>query len=110
MSDYNKLTVVGGVIESKKGTFPSGGEFVKIRVGLKIPFGDKQQQYYTVIVSGHFLRNADALVGYLSKGRKILIEGTLVFKEWTTPEGVTKHETQIYASQLPIFLDARPAG
>lgn len=106
MADYNHLTLVGGIVEFSTGKYDNGEAYVKLNVGSRLPFGNKEQQYYSVFLGGKLAANADGLRRVLTPKRKILVTGTLVSKPYLSKDGTAKVENRLYAAGLPVLLDA----
>ncbi len=69
--------------------------------------GDREEktEWHRIVAWG---RTAELCVQYLSKGRKVYIEGRLQTNEWENREGIKQRTTEIVANVVH-FLD-RPRG
>lgn len=65
--------------------------------------GQKQDQadFHNIVVWGKL---AEIAGQYLSKGRKVFIEGRMQTREWTGEDGVKRYRTEVVAENL-ILLD-----
>lgn len=73
--------------------------------------GERQEQveYHNIVAWGKL---AEIVSQYLSKGRKVFIEGRLQTREWEGQDGVKRYRTEIIAENLQM-LDRpgdRPTG
>lgn len=70
--------------------------------------GERQEEveYHNVVAWGKL---AEICNQYLSKGRKVYVEGRLRTSEWVGQDGVKRHRTEIIADNM-IMLDRAPTG
>jgi len=70
--------------------------------------GVKQErsEFHPIVAWGKL---AEICSQYLSKGRKVYVEGRLQTREWETPDGQKRQRTEIVADNM-IMLDKAPQG
>ena len=70
--------------------------------------GQKQEEveFHNVVAWGKL---AEICGQYLTKGRKVYVEGRLKTRDWVGQDGVKRNRTEIIAENL-IMLDRAPAG
>jgi single-strand DNA-binding protein len=56
-----------------------------------------------------FGRSAEIANQYLSKGRRVLIEGRLVFEQWVDPQGQKRSKHSIVAERVQ-FMDSKASS
>ena len=68
--------------------------------------GEKREktQWHRVILWNNL---ADLAEHFLTKGRQIMVEGKLKYRDWTDDEGNRRHATEIHADRL-LMLGNRP--
>ena len=111
--DLNKVMIIGNCtssVEVKKipvsnlsvvnFVVATNSEY-KNREGLLM----KEVEYHRCVAYGSL---ADLLGQYLTKGKKIYLEGKLKTKKWQDSTGQDKWSTEIIASNV-IFLSSRPS-
>ncbi|HEY8478074.1 MAG TPA: single-stranded DNA-binding protein [Chloroflexota bacterium] len=64
----------------------------------------EETQWFTVVTWG---RLAETCSSYVSKGRKVFVEGRLQLREWTDREGQRRTAVEVVASDVQL-LDSRP--
>jgi len=103
MSDMNKIFVLGRLgadpvsRETKTGT-----KMVTFRVATSRKFRDKSEhtEWFSVTSWG---RDAERCLTYLSKGRSVLVEGSLQTRKYLGRDGVERMSLDIRADEV-IFL------
>ena len=78
---------------------------VTSRVNRGGEWGD-QSNYFDVTVFG---RQAESAGTYLSKGRRIGVDGRLSWREWQSQDGTKRQAVEIIANDI-FFLDSRGDG
>jgi len=68
-------------------------------------WGDKSN-YFDVTVFG---RQAETSSTYLTKGRRIGVDGRLSWREWTAQDGSKRQSVEVIANDV-FFLDSREGG
>jgi single-strand DNA-binding protein len=103
MSDMNKIFVLGRLgadpvsRETKTGT-----KMVTFRVATSRKFRDKSEhtEWFSVTSWG---RDAERCLTYLSKGRSVLVEGSLQTRKYLGRDGVERMSLDVRADEV-IFL------
>ena len=84
--EQGPVTVLRLAVPRRQGTEEAGAVFVNV-----VCFG----------------RQAEVAEEYLSKGRRVAVEGRLEHREWTGADGEARARHEVVAERLQ-FLDARP--
>jgi single-strand DNA-binding protein len=109
-ADLNRVTLVGRLTRDPElRQLPSGDGICSIRLAVSSrsrsedgSWGDKSN-YFDVTVFG---RQAETAVQYLSKGRRIGVDGRLSWREWQAQDGSKRQSVEVIANDL-FFLDSR---
>jgi single-strand DNA-binding protein len=109
-ADLNRVTLVGRLTRDPElRQLPSGDGICSIRLAVSSRarsedggWGDKSN-YFDVTVFG---RQAETAVQYLSKGRRIGVDGRLSWREWQAQDGTRRQSVEVIANDL-FFLDSR---
>jgi single-strand DNA-binding protein len=67
----------------------------------------KQTQWHTVLFFG---KTAERGTPYLKKGVQVMIEGKLVYRQWTNKEGETKYTTEIIGEDFLLVSSKKVAS
>ncbi|MBT3539031.1 single-stranded DNA-binding protein [Candidatus Parcubacteria bacterium] len=110
--DLNRATVLGRLTRDPEvKTTPSGQSVANLGVATNRVWTDnsgvrqEKVEYHNMVLWGKL---ADIAGQYLSKGRRVYIEGRIETRDWTGQDGVKRYRTEIVASNL-IMLDG-PKG
>ena len=85
-----------------------GTQVASLRLAVPRPRRDGEDQgadYVDVVVFG---RQAETCAQYLTKGRKVAVNGRLAHSEWTAEDGTRRQRLEVIANTVE-FLD-RPAN
>jgi single-strand DNA-binding protein len=106
--DLNRATIIGNVTRDPEvRTTPSGQSVASFGVATNMVWtdaqGQKQQraEFHNIVAWGKL---ADICKQYLTKGKKIYLEGRLQTREWETPDAQKRTRTEIVAENM-IMLD-----
>jgi len=110
----NKAIVIGNLgADPQVRVLPSGQNAANLSLATNERFtdrnGDPQQrtEWHRIVAFG---RLAETCGQYLSKGRRVYVEGRLTTRAYEAKDGSGKrYRTEIIARQIR-FLDRRPAG
>lgn len=92
-------TVIGRLgTEPARRTLPSGAEVVSFRVASS--YRTATGEGTTWLSVSAFGRSGEFAIQYLSKGRKIIANGTLRTREWTGRDGAKHLEFELTASNI----------
>lgn len=110
--DLNRATILGRLTRDPEvRTTPSGRSVANIGVATGRVWTDqsgvKQEktEFHNCVLWGKL---ADIAGQYLTKGRRVYMEGRLETRDWTGQDGVKRYRTEIIVDNL-IMLDA-PRG
>jgi single-strand DNA-binding protein len=108
---YNKVILIGNLTRDVELRYTTNGAAVA-KLGLAVNrtwkdrnTGEKRDETCFVDVN-IFGRSAEVANQHLAKGRRILIEGRLVFEQWTDQNGQKRSKHSIAAESFQ-FMDAR---
>jgi single-strand DNA-binding protein len=111
MSNVNRVFLVGNLgcdVEAKY--LPSGTMAASFRLATNERWtgkdGERQErtEWHRIVAYG---RLAEVCAEYLSKGRRVRIEGSLRTRSWTDREGVKRYVTEINAKSVDFLDHAR---
>jgi single-strand DNA-binding protein len=111
-ADLNRVTLVGRLTRDPELRQTAGGTSVcsiRLAVTSRVNRGGEwgdQSNYFDVTVFG---RQAESLGQYLSKGRRIGVDGRLSWREWQTQDGGKRQSVEIIANDV-FYLDSRGDG
>lgn len=105
MAGLNKIVIVGNLTADPEMRFTVDGSAVtKYRLAVNRPKrsdgADSGVDFVPVVC---FNRLGEIAGEYLKKGRKVLVEGRIQVRSYTTAEGVTKWSTEVVASNMVIL-------
>lgn len=110
--DLNRATILGRLTRDPEvRSTPSGQSVANLGVATSRVWTDnngvrqEKPEYHNVVLWGKL---ADIAGQYLSKGRRVYLEGRLETRDWTGQDGVKRYRTEIIADNL-IMLDG-PRG
>ena len=108
MYSLNRATLLGNVTRDPEvRQTPNGQSVASFSVATNRSWSDaagqKQEavEYHNVVA---WAKLADVCRQYLTKGKKVYIEGRIQTRDWEGPDGVRKYRTEIVAENL-ILLD-----
>lgn len=111
--DLNRATILGRLTRDPEvRTTPNGRSVASLslatnRVWMNQNTGTKEEkvEYHNCVLWGKL---AEIAGQYLSKGRRVYVEGRLETRDWTGQDGVKRYRTEIIADNM-IMLDG-PRG
>jgi single-strand DNA-binding protein len=112
-ADLNRVTLVGRLTRDPELRHTGGGDPIcSIRLAVSSRardesggWGDKSN-YFDVTVFG---RQAQTAADYLTKGRRIGVDGRLSWREWQAQDGSKRQSVEVIANDV-FFLDSRGDG
>ncbi len=112
-ADLNRVTLVGRLTRDPELRHTQGGDPIcSIRLAVSSRsrdesgnWGDKSN-YFDITVFG---RQAETASTYLSKGRRIGVDGRLSWREWQAQDGTKRQNVEVIAGDV-FFLDSRGEG
>lgn len=114
----NKVLLIGNLGKDPETRYtPNGKAITTFSIATSDTWKDKntsekreKTEWHRIVTFG---RTAELAGEYLSKGRKVYIEGSLQTRTWETDDGVTHYMTEVVGRQV-VFLgggngEQRPA-
>jgi single-strand DNA-binding protein len=106
--DVNKVMVMGNLGADPEMRFTADGTPItnfRIAVNRMVggTSGERRQEtdWFTIVA---WRKLAETCNQYLTKGKRVYIEGRLQIRSWQDKEGQTRYQTEIIANDV-IFLD-----
>src|SRR5215211_3745122 len=110
---YNKIILIGNLGRDPELSYtPQGTAVCKFSVATNERRRDKsgeQQDITTWFRVSAWGKQAENISRYLTKGRKVYIEGRLHVEEWTDREGKPRQSLEVNASEVQ-FIDGPGGG
>ena len=110
---FNKIIIIGNLGRDPELSYtPQGTAVCKFSVATNERRRDKageQQDITTWFRVTAWGKQAENISKYLSKGRKVYLEGRLHVEEWTDREGKPRQSLEVNASDVQ-FIDSAGAG
>src|SRR4030042_1466733 len=113
MSGLNRVMMIGNVGTDPEMRFtPNGHPAPSFRIAIgrmyNTPEGEKKQEtdWFTVVTWG---KQAESCNQFLTKGRKVYVEGSLRSRNWESQDGQKRSKTEVIANRV-IFLDKQAAA
>ncbi len=69
----------------------------------RMEIGRKKTEWHRIVV---WAKQAESVANYLSKGRLVLVEGSLQTRKWTDNQGQDRYTTEIRAQRV-VFLESQ---
>jgi single-strand DNA-binding protein len=112
-ADLNRVTLVGRLTRDPELRHTAAGQAVcSIRLAVSSRGRDDsgnwsdRANYFDVTVFG---RTAETATNYLTKGRRIGVDGRLSWREWEAQDGAKRQSVEVIANDI-FFLDSRGDG
>lgn len=108
---YNKVILVGNLTRDVELKYtPSGTAIAKFGIATNRTYkdsmtGENKQEVMFIDVTV-FGRSAEVANQYLSKGRKVLVEGRLVLDQWVDSTGQKRSKHSVIAEKVQ-FMDSK---
>ena len=113
MADINRVTLIGRLTRDPEIRHTASGDPVcQLRLAVNARARDENGQwgdkpnFFDVVIFG---RQAESAGNYLSKGRRVGVDGRLSWREWNTQDGQKRQSVEVIANDL-LFLDGRDEG
>lgn len=110
---YNKVIMVGNLtrdIELKY--IPSGVAIARSSIATSYKYKaqtGEQKEEVCFLEFNMFGRSAEIANQYLRKGSKVLLEGRLVFEQWTAQDGTTRSRHSLRVEEMKM-LDSKSSS
>ncbi|MCC6831029.1 MAG: single-stranded DNA-binding protein [Thermoleophilia bacterium] len=112
-ADLNRVTLVGRLTRDPELRHTSGGQAVcSMRLAVTSRGRDDagnwtdKSNFFDVTVFG---RQAETATNYLTKGRRVGVDGRLSWREWEAQDGGKRQTVEVIANDI-FFLDSRGDG
>lgn len=110
---YNKVIMVGNLTRDIELRYlPSGSAIAKCAIATSFEYKDQGGQKKSEVCFldfNIFGRSAEVANQYLRKGSKVLLEGRLVFEQWTAQDGSTRSRHSLRVETMKM-LDSKGAS
>ncbi len=110
--DLNKVMLIGRMTKNPEvRTTPNGKNVATFSVATNHSYKDASGQrqekgeFHNIVAWGKL---AEICGQYLTKGRRVYLEGRLQTRDWTGQDGVKRYSTEIIAENM-ILLDSSPS-
>ena len=108
----NKVILVGRLCADPELKYtPSGVAVANLRIAVDRPFksssGERETDFIDVVA---WRQNAEFANTYLSKGRLILVDGSLQVRQWQTQDGQRRKSYEVMADSLKSLDRPREQG
>lgn len=102
----NKVTLIGNIIRDLELKNYEGGCYTRFTLAIN-DFNRKARQLEPVFINVvAFGKKAETLSKYISKGKKLAIEGRLNNSSYVTKEGVKRYSTEVILEDFD-FVDRK---
>ncbi|MFX4155542.1 single-stranded DNA-binding protein [Aliarcobacter butzleri] len=109
---YNKVIMVGNLTRDIELRYlPSGSAIAKSAIATSYKYKSatgEQKDEVCFLDFNIFGRSAEVASQYLKKGSKVLLEGRLVFEQWTAQDGSTRSRHSLRVDAMKM-LDSKSA-
>lgn len=107
---YNKVILVGNLTRAIELRYlPSGSAIAKSAIATSFKYKattGEQKDEVCYLDFNVFGRSAEVANQYLKKGSKVLLEGRLVFEQWTAQDGSTRSRHSLRVDSMKM-LDSK---
>ena len=107
---YNKVIMVGNLTRDIELRYlPSGAAIGKSAIATSYKFktsNGEQKDEVCFLDFNMFGRSAEVANQYLRKGSKVLLEGRLIFEQWTAQDGTNKNRHTLRVETMKM-LDSK---
>lgn len=100
----NKVIIIGNVTKNvDRQVTAQGTVYARFTVAVNRRGKDEGTDFFNVVA---WEKLADTCAAFLSKGRKVCVEGSLRFGEYTDRDGVKRHTVDITAQSVEFLSPA----
>lgn len=112
MASYNKIVLVGRLTRDPELRYTGGGLAVtKFAVAVDRRFKNQQGERVTDFFDcSAFRQTAEFVSNYVTKGRLVLVEGSIEFNEATGQDGQKRRYTNVIAENVQTLDSQRDSG
>ncbi|MGB1227615.1 MAG: single-stranded DNA-binding protein, partial [Poseidonibacter sp.] len=104
---YNKVIMVGNLTRDIELRYlPSGAAIAKSAVATSFKYksaAGEQKDEVCFLDFNMFGRSAEVANQYLRKGSKVLLEGRLVFEQWTAQDGTNRNRHSLRVETMKML-------
>ena len=103
---YNKIVLVGRLTRDPEHKFAASGTAIttfSLAVDRDYPKDSNEADFIRIVTFG---KTAEFVFQYLTKGRLILVEGSLRINKWETQDGEKKQNAEVNASRV-CFMETK---
>jgi single-strand DNA-binding protein len=103
---FNKIVLVGRLTRDPETKFATSGTQVtsfSLAVDRDYPKDSNEADFIRIVTFG---KTAEFVAQYLTKGRLVLIEGSLRINKWETQDGEKKQNAEVNASRV-CFMETK---
>lgn len=108
---YNKLVVLGNLTkEIELKYLPTGSAVAKSSIATTHKYksqSGEQKEEVCFLEFTIFGKGAEIANQYLKKGSKVLLEGRLIFEQWTAQDGTNRSKHSLRVDEMKM-LDSKP--
>lgn len=112
--DLNRATLIGRVTrDPEMRTTPSGQSVTTLSVATNRAWTDnagvkqERSEFHNCVLWGKL---AEIASQYVTKGRRVYIEGRIETRDWTGQDGVKRYRTEIVAENMIMLDGAKGTG
>jgi single-strand DNA-binding protein len=113
MASFNRVILAGNLTRDPQLSYlPSNTPVCDIGIATNRKFRDKdgnQREEVCFVDMQAFGRTAEMINQYFQKGRPILVEGRLRYREWTNKEGQKRNKLDVLVENF-AFIDSGGGG
>jgi single-stranded DNA-binding protein len=107
---FERLTVVGNIGSAEVLKSQRGNAYLRMSVAVnRIAGNTKSVVWYSVLLFGGMVKDADSLCARYRPGRLVLVEGRPQTEVFVKRDGSYGLDNTIVAISMPELLDAKPA-
>ncbi|MGI5885418.1 MAG: single-stranded DNA-binding protein [Candidatus Spyradocola sp.] len=105
----NKVILMGNLVaDPEMRASQSGNSVANFRIGVRRTFKNQEGEYESDFLScTAFGKTAEFIEKYFSKGRRILLEGSVQTRTWDKEDGTKGYATNIVVNSAE-FADSKP--
>lgn len=110
-ASVNKVILIGNLgADPKTRSMPDGSLVASLSLATTDTWTDRQgqrqedTQWHRIRLSGRLAKTA---AEFLKKGDPVYIEGSLGYRKWSDAQGVERHVSEIFATEMRMLGSAR---
>lgn len=100
MKSINQVTLLGNLTRDPELRYtPSGTAVINFSIATNRSYKDKETDEWKEVADYHdvvfWAKSAEIIAQYLTKGKKVLVQGRLQTRSWETKEGRKRYKTEV---------------